>query len=944
MKFWNSVLASISFLAIEAGASTVNWSAGIDHGFSLEAGGELPVGSLVRLGWFRDPQTGQPLSDSQLRGMKSSKENLEAAFVQAGTSTIGSGFMPALPGHFSAVTAMNGAMNLAGRQIYLWVLNAPTVAGASEHAILYWSIDDTVNNPDETADPPGARWRFPESVAFPGSTTIDLTDLTEGTGDLGAGARLLVGNYPMSASSASGAANFALANFYQPPVVATPGLLAGGSVNVFYSQSLRVEEGESPYSWSIASGALPGGLVMSSGGAIQGRPTAPGVFHFEARVTDNRETTAIRAFSITVASLPLAITSPAKLPSVGVNDLYAMNLGAAGGTAPYRWEVISGTLPEGVTLTTGGLLSGTPTAGGVAAFRARCADAGGLVATKDFLLEVIALRIATGADLVNGVLGAPYRQNLLAVGGKPPYSWSLTGGALPPDQLPGSVLDPAGVIQFTPQAEGVSIFTLEVRDALNAVASREFRLEVLKAGVPPTVNRPVFPGGVIGSTYAYRLTGSSNTARFSATGLPPGLELDPVTGWITGRPNRSGSFSISVRASNSAGLSPVENTILSVRPFPGGRFIGLIAPDSVLNGNLGGRLDLTTTSLGRYTLRLIHGAGVIRQRGSIEESEEGSHRVTFEAGGLRVNLILDEFRVEGSITGAGPGAAASAIHGWRSTWSAETRPALEYRGYYSMGLEILSVPGGETRPLPEGTGFLRCDVRRNGDLSVAGRAADGSVILTRGFLGPEGEALVHTVLYSKRGSVTGRLQLSTGGVDSLLENSVDGLLTWVKPRVGGRIYPSGFGLLTLAASGKYLAREAKGFPVLGRPEVGLPATLNFAGGNIESTGKSPDVSFFFSDPGKVSLPAAGSLGNPARVRLAIPYVGPKRPGVNGLFSGQFHLSDSGVARTVKFQGMIIRGGEGTTLAYGYFLLPQLPVGGGRASNTPILSGQVTISQ
>ena len=922
----------------------MNWSAGINHGFSLEAGGEVPVGSQVRLGWFRHPQTGDPLSDSQIQAIKGSKESLSAAFVEAGSSSIGNGFDPALPGHFAAVTATTGGADLAGRQIYMWILNAPTLEGASEHAILYWSIGDTVSNPDGTANPPGQRWRFPESVAFPGSTTIDLTDLTVGTGALGAGARLLVGNYPVGVSNASGAANFALANFYQSPVVITPQLLGGGSVNVAYSQALEVVEGEAPYSWSIVAGALPGGLVMNSSGVIIGSPTVPGVFHFTARVNDGRGSSANRAFSITVASVPLVISSWSKLPSVGVNDLYALNLTASGGTPPYQWETISGSLPQGMTLTSGGLLSGVPVEGGVGTFRVRCRDAGGMVATKDLTLEVMALGIVTGSNLVSGILGVPYSQTLVASGGKPPYSWSLIGGALPPSQLPSNVLASTGMIQFTPSAEGVSTFTLQVRDATNAIATREFRLEVLRTGVPPTINRPVFPQGQIGSQFAFRLTGSSNTTKFSASGLPPGLALDPLTGWVTGRPIRSGSFSVSVRALNSAGQSPVENTILSVRPYPGGRFIGLVAPDSALNGNLGGRLDLTTTSLGGYSLRLTHGAIVIRKSGSIEEDGDGSQRVTFEASGLRVDIALNGLRIAGQLSGISPGSPAAAIHGWRSVWSARTQPAVEYGGYYSMGLEILSVPSGDIRPLPEGTGFLWCQVGRGGSVSVAGRAADGSAILTKGFLGPEGEALVHTTLYAKRGSVTGRLQFSPGGAGSLLENSVAGLVTWLRPQTRSRIYSSGFGLLTLAVSGKYLAREAKGFPVSGRPQMGLPASLNFAGANIGSAALVPDVSFSFFDPGMVSLPAPGSSGNPARVSLRIPYVGGTRPGVNGVFSGQFRLSDAGVIRMVKFQGLIIRGGEGATLGYGYFLLPQLPAPGQKASATPILSGQVTISQ
>lgn len=72
--------------------------------------------------------------------------------------------------------------------------------------------------------------------------------------------------------------------------------------------------------------------------------------------------TASISFTLTITGA-LTITSGA--PPNGVQgQAYSHQFTATGGTAPYTWSVQAGPLPAGLTLTTGGLLSGTPTAAG----------------------------------------------------------------------------------------------------------------------------------------------------------------------------------------------------------------------------------------------------------------------------------------------------------------------------------------------------------------------------------------------------------------------------------------------------------------------------------------------------------------------------------------------------------------------------------------------------
>jgi len=78
--------------------------------------------------------------------------------------------------------------------------------------------------------------------------------------------------------------------------------------------------------------------------------------------------TATTTFTLTI-NAPLAISTPAALPGGVAGASYAVTLAATGGVPPYTWSLNSGsTLPAGLTLTSAGILSGTPTTAGTYSF------------------------------------------------------------------------------------------------------------------------------------------------------------------------------------------------------------------------------------------------------------------------------------------------------------------------------------------------------------------------------------------------------------------------------------------------------------------------------------------------------------------------------------------------------------------------------------------------
>jgi Putative Ig domain len=160
-------------------------------------------------------------------------------------------------------------------------------------------------------------------------------------------------------------------------LVVTTTSLPKATAGVSYSATLAATGGIKPYTWSVGAGTLPPGLKLQAAtGVISGTPTAGGSFSLPAEVTD-AETPPMAAsgtVSVSVRVAPLVVTTGNTLPSTGIGDPYSVRLDAAGGIKPYTWSVSSGSLPAGLKLSAGGLISGTPSANGTTVFTVQVAD------------------------------------------------------------------------------------------------------------------------------------------------------------------------------------------------------------------------------------------------------------------------------------------------------------------------------------------------------------------------------------------------------------------------------------------------------------------------------------------------------------------------------------------------------------------------------------------
>jgi hypothetical protein len=172
-------------------------------------------------------------------------------------------------------------------------------------------------------------------------------------------------------------------------MVATTGL-PGATAKVAYKTTLTASGGTSPYRWVLASGSapLPAGVTLKTTGVISGTPTLAGTYTFTVKVTDssNPKLTADRQLSIVVA---LKVT-PATLSNATLEKAYAKTLSAVGGNAPYKWALVSGSLPAGLSLSSSGVISGKPTVAGTSSFTVEVTDSSNPPhsGSRDYSLEV----------------------------------------------------------------------------------------------------------------------------------------------------------------------------------------------------------------------------------------------------------------------------------------------------------------------------------------------------------------------------------------------------------------------------------------------------------------------------------------------------------------------------------------------------------------------------
>ena len=297
-----------------------------------------------------------------------------------------------------------------------------------------------------------------------------------------------------------------------------------------------------------------------------------------ATISDNQS-----VGTITNDDVPVTV-SPTSVPSGTVAAAYSQTITASGGVAPYSFAVTAGALPAGLTLSSGGVLSGTPTAGGTFNFTITATDSspfpGPFSGSQAYTLTIAPPTITLPATtLADGILGAAYAASIsAATGGTAPYGYAVTSGALPN----GLTLNAStGAITGTPSALGTFNFGITATDSSTGTgpynATQAYAITVID--VAPVAN-PVSTTVAYNSTnnpVALNISGGAATsvavasaaAHGTATASGTTITYTPIAGY-------AGPDSFTYTATNSGGTSApatvtitVQDPVITITPTGG---------------------------------------------------------------------------------------------------------------------------------------------------------------------------------------------------------------------------------------------------------------------------------------------------------------------------------------------------------------------------------------
>ncbi len=165
--------------------------------------------------------------------------------------------------------------------------------------------------------------------------------------------------------------------------------LPPSEIGLWFQVILQATGGLPAYTWALATGELPDGIILGSKGALAGRPTTAGTYEFSVSVTDAEARVTTYDAEIVVAER-LAISTRSLAPG-RVGKAYRARLAHSGGVEPARWTLKRGPLPRGIRFDRArGLLFGTPKRAGTYAITFEIRDQLGVVARKTYRLKIAA--------------------------------------------------------------------------------------------------------------------------------------------------------------------------------------------------------------------------------------------------------------------------------------------------------------------------------------------------------------------------------------------------------------------------------------------------------------------------------------------------------------------------------------------------------------------------
>ncbi len=458
---------------------------------------------------------------------------------------------PTQSGSFPITVTATDSNNCTGSRSYTLLINCQTIsilpatipAGTANSA---YSQTFTHNGGVGTVSFT-QNGKLPTGITFTGATLSGTPTQT--------------GSYPISitatdANNCSTTRNYTLVINCQTITIA-PETIPMGMAGSAYSQTFSQTGGIGTVMFS-QSGKLPAGMTFT-GNALSGTPTQTGKFPITITATDSNGCSVTRNYSLTVNCSTITV-APTTISTGTANSPYTQTFTQSGGIGVVNFTV-TGALPSGLTLS-GATLSGTPTQTGSFPITIIATDSNGCTGNRNYTLIVNCQGFTINpATLPAGTLGTAYNLTLTQTGGVGATSYNLTG------TLPNGINFTGATFSGTPTQPGSFPVTVMATDSNGCTSSRNYTLVINCQTI--TVNPPTIVAGTANTAYSQSFThsGGIGTTNFSLTGtLPTGITFSG--GALSGTPTQTGSFPITVTATDSNGCTGSRNYTLVVNCQP----------------------------------------------------------------------------------------------------------------------------------------------------------------------------------------------------------------------------------------------------------------------------------------------------------------------------------------------------------------------------------------
>jgi large repetitive protein len=349
-----------------------------------------------------------------------------------------------------------------------------------------------------------------------------------------------------------------------------------------YSLQLLAKAGCDLYRWEVTNGSLPAGLTMSSSGLVTGTPTASGPTQPWVTVHDllpseggypwcGGDNQSQRQFVFT--AVPGLSIQNQSVPGGTMGQPYSVTFTALsvtntnpvqGSPADATWSVQSGNLPAGVTLSSQGVLSGTPTSEGSYQFVVKAVGGSD---TSDTETETLVVRqpIAVSSPFATGTapkaeVSVPLSVAQTATGGAGTFTWSVSEGTLPA----GVVLNPDGTLSGTPTVPGRFAFVMSAKDQEDRTAKVNATLVV---SPKLTIRTLRLKAAKVKRPYRFKvatLGGVAPTTWTVVGKLPKGVKFAPRIGTLLGVPRKAGKYRLTFEAVDSLDVTATKTLTLKV--------------------------------------------------------------------------------------------------------------------------------------------------------------------------------------------------------------------------------------------------------------------------------------------------------------------------------------------------------------------------------------------